>query len=206
MYRDALLLEAHRHNGGIAALVEQLQNQIHQKDQMISDCSSPREELLESFPVLIGEPGVGKTAISEGLAQRIMQGDVPQALMNQRLISLDMGALIAGAKYHGEFEDRFKALLKEVTESERQIILFIDEIDTVVGAERVGEGLQVGNRTPTNKVNALYNRLALNGLTLGAKSAGLHIAAIDLVDEAAAELKMEITSKPTALDEINHAV
>ncbi|KAK6913319.1 ClpA/ClpB, AAA lid domain [Dillenia turbinata] len=114
--------------------------------------------------VLIGEPGVGKTAISEGLAQRIVEGDVPQALMNRRLISLDMGTLIAGAKYRGEFEDRLKAVLKEVTESDGQIILFIDEIHTVVGA------------------------------------------AIDLVDEAAAKLKMEITSKPTALDEINRLI
>lgn len=85
-------------------------------------------------PVLIGEPGVGKTAIVEGLAQRIIQGDIPETLKEKRVVSLDMGALIAGTKYRGEFEDRFKAVLKEVTDSQGQIILFIDEMHTLVGA------------------------------------------------------------------------
>ncbi|MDX1976810.1 MAG: Clp protease N-terminal domain-containing protein, partial [Pseudanabaenaceae cyanobacterium bins.68] len=85
-------------------------------------------------PVLIGEPGVGKTAIAEGLAQRIIRGDVPDSLKGRTLISLDLGALIAGAKYRGEFEDRLKAVLKEVLDSEGQIVLFIDELHTVVGA------------------------------------------------------------------------
>ena len=85
-------------------------------------------------PVLIGEPGVGKTAIVEGLAQRIIQGDIPETLKDKRVVALDMGALIAGAKYRGEFEDRLKAVLKEVTDSQGQIILFIDEMHTLVGA------------------------------------------------------------------------
>ena len=96
-------------------------------------------------PVLIGEPGVGKTAIVEGLAQRIVNGDVPAALQNRQLVSLDMGALIAGAKYRGEFEERLKAVLKEVTASQGQIVLFIDEIHTVVGAGASGGAMDASN-------------------------------------------------------------
>ena len=90
-------------------------------------------------PILIGEPGVGKTAIAEGLAQRIVNGDVPSNLASKQIFSLDMGALIAGAKYKGEFEERLKAVVNEVTKSEGEIILFIDEIHTLVGAGK-GEG------------------------------------------------------------------
>ena len=90
-------------------------------------------------PILIGEPGTGKTAIVEGLAHRILRGDVPENLKNKQLYSLDMGALIAGAMYKGEFEERLKSVVKEVTESEGGIILFIDEIHTLVGAGK-GEG------------------------------------------------------------------
>ncbi|AIE72935.1 MULTISPECIES: ATP-dependent chaperone ClpB [unclassified Synechocystis] len=217
-------------------------------------------------PVLIGEPGVGKTAIAEGLAQRIINGDVPESLKNRQLISLDMGSLIAGAKYRGEFEERLRSVMKEVTNSDGQIILFIDEVHTVVGAGgREGSGsMDAGNllkpmlargelrcigattldeyRKNIEKDPALERRFQqvyvkqpsvedtisiLRGLkekyevhhgvkiTDSALVAAATLShryiqdrflpdkAIDLVDEAAARLKMEITSKPVELEDID---
>ena len=218
-------------------------------------------------PVLIGEPGVGKTAIAEGLAQRIVAGDVPQSLKDRKLIALDMGALIAGAKFRGEFEERLKAVLKEVTDSKGNFVLFIDEIHTVVGAGATQGAMDAGNllkpmlargelrcigattldeyRKYIEKDAALERRFQqvyvdqpsvedtvsiLRGLkeryevhhgvkisdsalvaaaTLSARYISdrfLPDKAIDLVDEAAARLKMEITSKPEELDEIDRKV
>ncbi|MFM6244760.1 MAG: ATP-dependent chaperone ClpB [Dolichospermum sp.] len=218
-------------------------------------------------PVLIGEPGVGKTAIAEGLAQRIVAGDVPQSLKDRKLISLDMGALIAGAKFRGEFEERLKAVLKEVTESGGNIVLFIDEIHTVVGAGATQGSMDAGNllkpmlargelrcigattldeyRKYLEKDAALERRfqqvyvdqpnvvdtisilrglkeryevhhgvrISDSSLVAAATLSNRYISdrflpdkAIDLVDEAAARLKMEITSKPEELDEIDRKI
>ncbi|MEP0854759.1 ATP-dependent chaperone ClpB [Trichocoleus sp. DQ-U1] len=218
-------------------------------------------------PVLIGEPGVGKTAIAEGLAQRIVSGDVPESLRDRKLIALDMGALIAGAKYRGEFEERLKAVLKEVTDSQGSIIMFIDEIHTVVGAGATQGAMDAGNllkpmlargelrcigattldeyRKYIEKDAALERRfqqvyidqpsvedtvsilrglkdryethhnvkISDSALVAAATLSTRYISdrflpdkAIDLVDEAAARLKMESTSKPEELDEIDRKI
>ena len=215
-------------------------------------------------PVLIGEPGVGKTAIAEGLAQRIAKGDVPESLKEKRVIALDMGSLVAGAKYRGEFEERLKAVLKEVADAAGRIILFIDEIHTVVGAGKADGAMDAANllkpmlargelhaigattldeyRENIEKDPALERRFQpifvqppsvedtisiLRGLkeryelhhkvriqdaalVAAATLSDRYIAdrflpdkAIDLMDEAAARLKTQLESMPTALDELN---
>src|SRR5881394_104989 len=115
------------------------------RDEEIRRTMQVLSRRTKNNPVLIGEPGVGKTAIVEGLAIRMLNGDVPAVLANKRIIALDMGALIAGAKYRGEFEDRLKAVIKEVTDSQGAIILFIDELHTVVGAGKTEGSMDAGN-------------------------------------------------------------
>ena len=218
-------------------------------------------------PVLIGEPGVGKTAIAEGLAQRIVSGDVPEGLRDRRVISLDVGALIAGSKYRGEFEDRLKAVLREIAEAEGTIILFIDELHTIVGAgaaegavdaanllkpmlargelravgattldeyrkhiekdaalERRFQPVYVGEPSVEDTIAILRGlkeryqvhhkvRIQDSALVAAATLSQRYIAdrflpdkAIDLVDEAASRIRMEIDSKPTEIDEVDRHI
>jgi ATP-dependent Clp protease ATP-binding subunit ClpB len=218
-------------------------------------------------PVLIGEPGVGKTAIVEGIARRIVNGDVPASLKDKKLVAMDIGAMIAGAKYRGEFEDRLKAFLKEVTAAEGKIILFIDELHTIVGAGKAEGAVDAGNmlkpplargelrcigattldeyRKYIEKDPALERRfqpvfvaepnventIAIlrglkeryethhgvriqdNALVAAATLSHRYIAdrflpdkAVDLMDEAASRLKMELDSKPTEIDQLDRQI
>src|SRR5687767_7894925 len=218
-------------------------------------------------PVLIGEPGVGKTAIVEGLAQRIVRGDVPEGLKDKKIFGLDMGALVAGAKYRGEFEERLKAVLKEITESDGKIILFIDELHTVVGAgaaegamdasqmlkpmlargelhtigattldeyrkhiekdaalERRFQPVLVGEPTVEDTISILrglreryeiHHQVKFKDAALVAAAVlsqryisdpFLHDKAIDLMDQAASKLRMEIDTMPVELDEVRRRV
>jgi len=250
-----------------AAAAEGKLDPVIGRDEEIRRAIQILSRRTKNNPILLGEPGVGKTAIAEGLAQRIVSGDVPETLKGRKLLSLDMGALIAGAKYRGEFEERLKAVLNEVQSAEGQIVLFIDEIHTVVGAgaqegsmdasnllkpmlargelrcigattlkeykqyiekdkalERRFQQVMVAQPTVEDTISILRGlkekyeihhgvRITDAALVSAATLSHRYISerflpdkAIDLVDEAAAKLKIEVTSKPQAIDELDRRI
>ena len=246
---------------------EQKMDPIIGRDEEIRNVIRILSRKTKNNPVLIGEPGVGKTAVVEGLAQRIARGDVPDALKDKKVFSLDMGALVAGAKYRGEFEERLKAVLQEVSKSEGQILLFIDELHLIVGAGKTDGAMDAGNmlkpmlargelhcigattldeyRKYIEKDAALARRfqpvmvdeptvedtisilrglkeryevyhgvkIADGALVAAATLSHRYISdrflpdkAIDLVDEACAQIKTELDSMPAELDEMNRKI
>src|SRR5438270_19523 len=138
----AVLLEQ---EGGIVAPVLRKLGPVIGRDDEIRRVIQVLSRRTKNNPVLIGEPGVGKTAIVEGLAQRIVAGDVPDGLRDRKLVALDIGGMVAGSKYRGEFEDRLKAVLKEIADAQGQLIVFIDELHTIVGAGAAEGSVDAGN-------------------------------------------------------------
>src|ERR671923_2982378 len=237
------------------------------RDEEIRRVMQVLSRRTKNNPVLIGEPGVGKTAIVEGLARRIVEGDVPDGLKNKRIVALDLGSMVAGAKYRGEFEERLKAVLKEITDAEGEVVTFIDELHTVVGAGAAEGAMDAGNmikpmlargelrmigatpldeyRKHIEKDAALERRFQqvlvgepsvedTVGILRGLKEKyevhhGVRIQdsaivaaamlsaryitdrflpdkAIDLIDEAASRLRIEIDSMPTEIDEVERRI
>ena len=183
------------------------------RDQEIRRVIQILSRRTKNNPVLIGEPGVGKTAVVEGLAQRIVAGDVPTTLQGKKLISLDLGSMVAGSKYRGEFEERLKSVLNEIKNADGQIITFIDEIHTIVGAGAAEGSMDAGNMLKPMLARGELRLIGDDALVAAATLSNRYISgrqlpdkAIDLVDEAAAHLRMELDSSPEEIDELQRKV